>query len=72
MLRLVAHTKPLKTYIRPQYNVAALRICCALNGDAMSLGRLLQEVGGQDMKKCDREKGGCDAWQVRGRMAGVP
>lgn len=38
----------------------------------MSLGRLLQEVGGQDMKKCDREKGGCDAWQVRGRMAGVP
>jgi len=45
------------------YTVAALRFVGAEGG--LGLGRLLRAVGEQDMKKCDRDKGGCDAWQVR-------
>lgn len=50
------------------YSVASLRMIGMemRGGQGVPLGRLLREVVGQDMKKCDKEKGGCDQWQVRG------
>jgi hypothetical protein len=40
-------------------------------GGAEGLGRLLREVVGQDQKKCDKDAGGCGAWQVRARAGGA-
>jgi hypothetical protein len=53
------------------YSVAALlAVAAAHDGPRLSLGRLLRGVAEQDRKKCDKEAGGCDTWQVRRRRRG--